>query len=240
MFLCGVNRFQADTQAARDKDRKSFVQTKDGTVTVASEAVLRSPLFGKSTIELDKQVKIPTRDIVAYQNSSAYYRRIDNQFAPRIKKGLINMYMTTQHYQEYSAPSMGSNGGSWRTKIRYVYYLQKGDSASSVRFRPRAVKEYVQDYEPAMEYMNVYAATERKVKIWALINTGAVIGGALLLMSQGIKNEKVTTAGYASSGMVVGGFVNGFVNRIRRAKNAKNLELAIDEYNFQATRKKRR
>jgi hypothetical protein len=32
--------------------------------------------------------------------------------------------------------------------------------------------------------------------------------------------------------------VSGFVNKIRKAKNVKNLELAIDEYNFQ-TKKKR-
>lgn len=81
-----MRKFQEDTSMARDKDKKAFVETVDGTITEANEAVVRTPFLGKSTIELDKNTKIPVKEVVAYQNSNAYYRKVQGQFAPRIKK----------------------------------------------------------------------------------------------------------------------------------------------------------
>lgn len=241
LFSCaGMRKFQEDTSMARDKDKKAFVETVDGTITEANEAVVRTPFLGKSTIELDKNTKIPVKEVVAYQNSNAYYRKVQGQFAPRIKKGLINMYMTTESYTEYQAPTMGNPGGV-KTRHRTVYYLQKGgDQASMNRFTPQLTKEYVQDYAPAMEYIHVYDNNARKARIWSIVNTTAVLGGALLLATSGLSQdgEKVTTAGYAGTGLFFGGLVSGVVNKIRKAKNGRNLELAIDEYNFQ-TRKRR-
>ena len=71
-----VNRFSDTTYAARDKDRKAFVQTRDGVITEADEVKLRSPLIGRSTIQLDGDVKIPVKEVLAYQNGTAYYRSI--------------------------------------------------------------------------------------------------------------------------------------------------------------------
>lgn len=240
LFSCsGMKKFQEDTYAARDKDKQSFVQTTDGKIIEANEAVLRSPLFGKSTIELDKETRIPVKEVVAYQNKAAYYRRISGQFAPRFKKGLINMYVGTETYTEFEGPSSFNNGrGNMRTKSRPVYYIQKGDDGAVNRFAPQLVKEYVQDYAPAMEYILVYDETQKKVKLWSWINTTAVIGG-MLLATQGLdNNNNVTATGYAGVGLFLGGLVNGVVNKIRKGKNAKNLELAIDSYNYQTKKKK--
>lgn len=230
-----VSKFSNDTYAARDKDRKSFVQTKDGVITEAADVRLRSPLIGKSTIQLDNDIKIPVKDVLAYQNNTAYYRSINGQFAPRISKGLINMYMTTQTYTEFATSPTGRGGT--RTRVRYDYWLQKGDKADVVSFSPEVTEGYVSDYAPAMEYINAFYETRKKVKRWSLINTTAVLGG-LFLATQGVNNNKLNTAGYASMPLFFGGFVNGFVNKIRKGKNYRNLQLAVNEYNYQVKRKK--
>ncbi len=230
-----VSRFSNDTYAARDKEHKAFVQTKDGTITEADEVKLRSPLFGKSTIQLDGDVKIPVKEVQAYQNNTAYYQNINGQFAPRITKGLINMYMTQQTYTEFGTSPTGRS--STRTRTRYYYWLQKGDNADVISFSPDATENYVSNYAPAMEHMNTFRQTEAKVKRWSLINTAAVIGG-LALATQGVKNNSLNAAGVAGVSMSLGGLVNGFVNKIRKGKNYRNLQLAIDEYNMQAKRKR--
>jgi hypothetical protein len=58
------------------------------------------------------------------------------------------------------------------------------------------------------------------------------------LATHGVKNDRVNAAGYGGASLFFGGIVNGFVNKIRKAKNYKNLQLAIDEYNLQVKRKK--
>jgi hypothetical protein len=242
LFSCvGTRKFQEDTYMARDKDKKAFVETVDGTITEANEPVVRTPFLGKSTIELDKNTKIPVKEVAAYQNNKAYYRKIQGQFAPRIKKGLINMYMTTESYTEYQAPTMGNNGG-FKTRHRTIYYLQKGgDQTAMNRFTPQLTREYVQDYAPAMEFMNVYDNTARKAKIWSIVNTAAVAGGVLLMLTGGTNNEdgtKVNAAAYTGAGLFFGGLVSGVVNKVRKGRNTKNLELAIDEYNFQTRKRK--
>ena len=229
------SRFSENLYAARDKDHKSFVQTKDGTITEADEVKLRSPLIGKSTIQLDGETKIPVKEVLAYQNNTAYYRNISGQFAPRIQKGLINMYQTTQMYTEFSTSPTGRS--TTRTRVRYYYWLQKGDNAETVSFTPDVTEQYVRDYAPAMDYMDVYRQTQKKVKTWSWINTGAVIGG-LFLATQGVNGDQVNAAGYGGASLFLGGIVNGFVNKIRKAKNYKNLQLAIDVYNGQVKRKK--
>lgn len=233
-------RLNGNILASRDASKKSFVEKKDGTIIEANQAVLRAPLFKKSTIELDNNVKIPTKEIEAFQDNEGYYRRVEGSFAPRIKKGLINMYRSTETYQEFNSNMGQGNAGSWRTRTRVIYHLQKGDSASVVRFTPAVTKQYVQDYAPAMEFINVYEVNRKKSKTWALINTTATIGGLVLLGTAGVKNDNVTTAGYAGVGLFLGGLANGFVNKIRKAKNYKNLELAIDEYNGQVVKTKRK
>ncbi len=232
--------FHGETATARDRDRKAFVQTKDGTVTEANETVVRTPLFKQPFIELDKSVKIPTKDVVAYQNSQAYYRRIDLQFAPRIKKGLINMYKTVDIYQDYSGPSAGSGrGGGRSTKTRIVYHLQKGDDAAVERFSPAVAQTYVQDYAPSKELMETYAAKQKGIKVWSVVNTAAVVGG-FLMMGQGTQRDAFTPVAYAGVGLFVGGLVNGVVNKVRKRKNFSNIELAIDEYNRQLLKNRKR
>jgi hypothetical protein len=240
LFSCkSVQQMQEDRQNAREKDRKSFVQKTDGEIIEANEARLRQPLFGKSTIELDQDQRIPLRDIRAYQNNEAYYLRTPLGFSPRIKKGLINVYLATEMYTTYEAPSGYGRPGGTRTHTRYVYYLQKGNDAEVEQMQPKVVERYVQDYAPAMEYVNMYFQTQKKVKTWSIINTAAVFGG-LVVASQGIGGNNLNAAGYAGAGLFIGGLVNGFVNKIRRVKNVRNLELAVDEYNFQTRVKKRK
>jgi hypothetical protein len=242
LFSCkGIHKMQEDVYNARDKDHKAFVEKKDGEIIEANEARLRSPLFGKTTIELDQDVRIPIKELRAYQNNEAYYHTTPSGFAPRIKKGLINVYLATSTYTTYESPGM-SNGNVGRTKThtRYIYYLQKGKDGTVETIKPKLVETYVSDYAPAMEYIDLYKQTQKKVATWSWINTAAVVGGLVLAGTSGIdKNDNVTVAGYGGLGLFVGGMVNGFVNKIRRFKNAKNLELAVDTYNSQTVKKKK-
>lgn len=236
----GVQKFREDTALARDKDKNSFVEKKDGTIIEAKDAVLRTPLFSKPVIELDGNTKIPTKEIEAYQNRDAYFRRVDGQFAPRIKKGLINMYVTTETYQEFTKSDVPSMKDRWRTRTHKVFHLQKGDSAAVVRFTPAVTESYVQDSPAAMDFIGVYEQNKKKYKTWSYINTAATFGGlALILASGNSSNNSIGATGYAGVGLFLGGFVNGFVNKIHKGKNYKNLELAIDAYNAPVTKKKK-
>lgn len=238
---CGAMRqVREDLYSSRDKERKNFVQTKDGQVYEVNEVVFRNPLFGKSTVEISPGNRIDTREIVAYQNNSAYYRRWGGQFLPRIKKGLVNMYVGREYYQDYNAPMAGSNQSGWRTRSRTVYYLQKGDESPLALYSPAAVKEYVKDYPPAMEHITDYEQVRKKARKWSWINTSAVVGGFVLASTAGIKEEKATAAGAVGLGLVVGGFGSGIANKIRKVKSGRHLELALDEYNRQGLKTKKK
>lgn len=239
---CGmIRQTREDLYASRDKERKNFVQTKDGQVYEVNEVVFRNPLFGKSTVEISPGNRIDTREVEAYQNSSAYYRRHAGQFLPRIKKGLINMYVGREYYQDYESPTVGSNqSGRWRTKTRTIYCLQKGDQSPLVQYSPDALKEYVKDYPPAMAYITDYEQARKKVRMWSWINTSAVIGGGVIAATGGVKDDKLTPAGYAGVGLLVGGFGSGIVNKIRKLKTGKHLELALEEYNRQSLKTKKK
>jgi hypothetical protein len=239
MSCIGVRKFQEDIANSREPDKQSFVEKKDGTIVEANEAVLRTPLFGKATIELDKETKIPLKEIEAYQNKTGYYKSIRNQFAPRFKKGLINMYVTHESQQMYS-PTTSANGAmagsGWRTVNRTVYWIQK-KGGNLEEFKPQLVGEYVKDYQPASEFVLVYEANQKKVRMWSWINTVAVIGGALVAGS-GVQGKEVSSHSYVGVGFFLGGLANGFVNKLRRANNIRNLEAAIDTYNYQVVKKK--
>lgn len=237
----GAKRMQEDILNSREKDKKAFVEKKDGQIVEGYDAKLHSPLFGKSTVEVDGSQGIPLKEITAYQNGYGYYHTTPTGFAPRFKKGLINMYVGTTTYTEYEGPSMSNNGfGRTRTRTRFVYYIQKGKNGTIESLRPNIVESYVSDYAPAMDFMNDYNQTQKVVSRWSIINTAAVFGGLILAGASGTdKNDNVTAAGYGGLGLFLGGLINGFVNKVRRVKNYKNLELAIDTYNGQVTKKKR-
>src|SRR6476469_9451260 len=128
MYLCSckaVQTFHGGTYEARDADKKSFIVKTDGTVIEGNEARLRAPLFKKSTVTLDNDVKVPVKEIEAYQNDNAYYHKVAGQFAPHIKKGLINMYRTSSTYTEFE-PAMGPGGMSHtHTRTVITYLVQK-------------------------------------------------------------------------------------------------------------------
>jgi hypothetical protein len=239
---CGaIRQTREDLYASRDKERKNFVQTKDGQVYEVNEVVFRNPLFGKSTVEISPGNRIDTKEVVAYQNSAAYYRRHGGQFLPRIKKGLINMYVGREYYQDYNAPRVGHNeSGGWRTKTRTIYYLQKGDESGLVQNSPEVLKDFVKDYPPAMVHITDYEQARKKVRMWSWINTSAVIGGGVIAATGGVKDDKLTPAGYAGVGLFVGGFGSGIVNKFRRLKISRHLDLALEEYNRQSLKTKKK
>jgi hypothetical protein len=230
LFLssCGVSKFYNNTYEARDKDKKAFVQTTDGKIIEGDQAIMKTPLFGKAIIEIDRETKIPLSEVVAYQNDRAYYRNIRLGWAPRIKKGLINMYALTSQVTEWdNTGGIGMNSG-FRSRSRTVYYLQKGDEAQPLVFSPAVTKEFDE--------------TQKKVRMWSWINTTAVIGGVILATTSidNSTNKMNEAQGYSGIALLTGGLVNGLVNKLRRTSNARNLELAIDTYNYQTVKKKRR
>jgi hypothetical protein len=241
LYMCScasMRKMQEDIGNSREKDQKAFVEKKDGQIIEANEARLRSPLFGKSSIELDGEQKIPLKEVAAYQNNYAYYHTTPNGFAPRIKKGPINMYLASYSYSTYETGTNGAMRSS--NHVRYVYYLQKGRSGNIEDFTPERVETYVNDYAPSMEFVEDYKQTQRKVKTWSIINTSAVFGGLILAGTVGSNRTAVgDAAGFTGLGLFLGGIVNGFVNKVRRGKNVVNLELAVDSYNAQGTKKKR-
>ena len=224
---------QADIRNSRDKERGTFVQTEDGTVLEGESLKVKYPFFKKAYVEINKSERVKLRDVVVLQNDEGYYRKINGQLAPRIKKGGINTYLTTRTVTEYEAPST-SNGtmGRHRSRVVEVYYLQKTDSGAVKQMTPAVVNEFVSDYEPAKEFMDEYYRTQRKVRTWSWINTGAVVGGvALMVTSSEDENGDLAPQAYAGFGLFMGGLINGVVNKFRKGRNYKNLELAIDEYN---------
>ena len=107
-------------------------------------------------------------------------------------------------------------------------------------FTPDRVETNVSDYAPAMDFVNDYKQTQRKVKTWSIINTTAVFGGLVLAGTLGANNSSASqSAGYGGLGLFLGGLVNGFVNKVRRGKNISNLELALDSYNSQSFKKRK-
>ena len=150
------------------------------------------------------------------------------------------MYSVTEHstYWEHD-PKFGSRA---RNRTRIIYYMQKGDQSPVELFTPDRTKEYVKDYAPAMEFVYVYDLTQKKVKMWSWINTGAVIGGAILCAASiNSQTDKVNEpVGYTGLALFTGGMVNGFINKFMKAKNGQNLELAIDTYNYQTVKKKKK
>jgi len=237
LFSCKASREFAENQyAARDKNYKNFIQTKEGTIYEVDAVVFRNPLFGKSTVEIGNGQKINTKEILAYQDNTAYYHRVEGQLAPRIKGGLINMYMTSQTYSTYETNSSNVGGGRWTTRTSYVYYLQKGDDGAIVRYTPDVLEEYVKDYPPAYEYMLAYRKQKKKTKMWSLINTTATVGG-LTMLAANSSSQKMSVSDYAGVGLFVGGLASGVVNKIHKSKNYKKLDLALETYNSQRPKK---
>ena len=231
---CGrARRMQADIRNSRDKDRGNFVQTEDGTIVEGESMKVKYPFFKKAYVEINKSEKVKLRDVVVLQNDEGYYRKINGQLAPRIKKGGINTYLTTRTVTEYEAPNVSNNNrGRHRTRIVEIYYLQKSDSGAVKQMTPAVVNEMVSDYGPAKEFMDEYYRTQRKVRTWSWINTGAVVGGVVLMVtSSEDENGDLDPQAYAGFGLFMGGLINGIVNKFRKGRNYRNLELAIDEYN---------
>ena len=80
----------------------------------------------------------------------------------------------------------------------------------------------------------------KEVKTWSIIDTASVFGGLFLVGTLGANDTLVRqAAGYGCVGLFLGGLLNGFVNKVRRDKNASNLKLAVDAYNAQVTKKKK-
>ncbi len=150
------------------------------------------------------------------------------------------MYLITETYQSYETSSSNTGSrGRWVTRTRNTYYLQKGDDAPVVRYDAKVLEEYVKDYPPAMEYITTYKQQKKKIKTWSLINTSAVFGGAII-MGVTSPGDKINAGTYIGGTIMVGGLVNGIVNKIRKLKPYKNLQLAFDEYNSQVKRGKKK
>ena len=245
---CGAPRkLQQDIRNSRDKERGTFVQTEDGTVLEGESLKVKYPFFKKAYVEINQSEKVKLRDVVVLQNDEGYYRKINGQLSPRIKKGGINTYLTFKTVTEYEAPSTSNgNMARHRTRVVEVYYLQKTDSGIVKQMTPAVVNEFVSDYEPAKEFMDEYYRTQRKARTWSWINTGAVVGGLALMVTSGTSGgedgqDNVDAQAYVGLGLFMGGLINGVVNKFRKGRNYKNLELAIDEYNrgYNSKKKKR-
>jgi len=236
-----VHHVREDVRKSRDEQKGNFIQTQDGTVIQGEELKVRYPFLKKAYVQINQQEKVNLREVEVMQNDEGYYRKINGQLAPRIQKGWINTFRTYETRTTYTTSPNGM--GRTRTYTVAVYYLQKTDSGIVRRKSPDVVEEMVADYQPALDFMDQYNETRRKARTWNWINTAAVFGG-VFLMSTGINSYEGNTTmkpqGYAGAGLFVGGLVNGVVNKIRKANNYKNIDLAIDEYNAQVNRKKRR
>ena len=233
----GQRRLQADIRNSRDKDRGNFIQTKDGEILEGESLKVKYPFFKKAYVEINKSEQVKLRDVEVLQNEEGYYRKINGQLAPRIKKGGINTYLTFKTVTEYEAPSTSNgNMARHRTRVVEIYYLQKTDSGVVKQMTPAVVNEFVSDYQPAKDFMDEYYRTQRKVRTWGWINTAAVVGGAVLMVTSGGDGgddgqDELEPQAYVGFGLFMGGLINGVVNKFRKGRNFRNLELAIDEYN---------
>jgi hypothetical protein len=238
----GVRKLQEDVHRSRDDQRGNFIQTKDGTVVEGEELKVKYPFLKKAYVQINQQEKVNLREVEVMQNDAGYYRKINGALAPRIKKGGINTYLT---YETRTTYSTGANGrGRTSTTTVPVYWVQKSDSGQVLRMTPAVVEEMVSDYQPAMDFMDQYNQTRKGTTTWNYINTAAVLGG-IALMATSVKINDTesyikSTNATAGLGLFFGGIISGVVNKFRKADNYKNLELAIDEYNAQRTRRRGR
>lgn len=228
-----MHSIQGDMRQARDKEKGNFVQTKDGAILTGDEIKRRFPLFKRQYVEMDNGARVQMRDVEILQDDRAYYRRVNSELIPRIDKGNINTYLTFRTTQSYNGPSGmgGSPGGSWNTQSRPVYFIQKSDSGAIMLMEPKRLNEMVADYQPALDFMNEYFETKHKARIWSVVNTAAFLGGIALAATSIREDGSIKPIGFVGVGLTLGGLGNGFVNKFRKARNGRNMELAIDEYN---------
>ena len=237
----GSRRLQEDIHNSRDNRRSNFIQTKDGSVVEGEALKVKYPFLRKAYVQINEQDKVNLRDIEVMQNDVGYYRKINGLLAPRIKKGGINTYLTYETRTTYSGTGGVGNRGGFRTTTVPVYFVQKSDSGTVLRMTPIVVEEMVADYQPALDFMDQYNLTRKQARTWSWLNTAAVFGGIALIASGAgdDANASVKPQVYVGGGLLIGGLINGMVNKVRKASNYRNVELAIDEYNAQGTRRRR-
>jgi hypothetical protein len=248
----GMRQLQEDLRNSREPGKDKFIVTSDNTEIESKKLTFKSPLFKAQKVVLDNGTEVKVKDIIAYQDDNAFYLRLHQNpygFAHRMKRGPINMYraISSETYYDpgggprvYNSPgtSMGGRNGSWSSsgsmsrRTVYHYFLEKNNGRTLLDFTPANVETMVSDYQPAMDFINQYKETRKKAKRWSLINTAAVLGGAVLMAtSVSSSSDKIKPHGYVGFGLFIGGLVNGIFNKLRKIKNVNNLVLAVDEYN---------
>lgn len=151
VFFCSCGtlknaQMNENRSGSKEPTMKYFIVYKDGKTVELKEFKTTEPIpFGKGKIILDDGSKISVSDLKSFQNDVGFCTRSSTGvFVDRIKKGLINVYMSRE--------VVGSDGG--KTQFAKVAWAQKGDSSEIVKLKLSVLKKLVDDYQPALEMAN--------------------------------------------------------------------------------------
>lgn len=238
LFSCvSLPKYGNNIRGSRDTARNFFIVMKDSTVHEVGKLVFHRPLFRRWTVDISDTERVYFRDVAAYQNKRGYFHRVGaGEFAPRIKKGPVNLYRSIEMVQELVTGTGWA--GMLNMRLRFRYYLQKGDYGAVKPFKAKLLKEYVQDYPPALNHIKAYERKKRNIRHWSLANTGAVLGGMTVSVMglATVESRAANVKGYIGFGLLTGGVVSGLVNKVRKLRVHKPLEHALDTYNSQVGR----
>jgi len=185
---------------------KNFVELRDSTI-IRGKIEVSNKLFRSSKIIVNDTTEIPLSKVHAYQTSDGYFRRMysgyGDDFAKRLEKGNIDLYIRTQ---DSMAPSYipGPNGGSTfighGTQTNNVEYFSK-DGGELKKANARNLKKALFDNPQSMEYL------KKRDGMTAIQVLGVIAGisiGAASLLSQSDKDELDPTGAIVGLAVISG------------------------------------
>jgi hypothetical protein len=152
-FACVTQKtYSSEEKKMRHGDNTAFVEKNDGTKLTGNKIKLPVNWMGKSKgMFLDGQ-EINAEDIVAFQDSKAYYRKFQGIWVKQLKRGKINLY-----YYETIENSSSYYDGSGRvhatSKTTQHFVFQKGDGEMA-EANKISISDMLKDNREAYEKFN--------------------------------------------------------------------------------------
>ncbi len=237
------NRAKSNALKSRDTITGNHIQLMNSKEVIKiDKPEIKQKFIGQATIASDDK-KYPVKDVVAYQNDKAYYKKLflgstkkkdmyTNDFATRVKFGKLNIYKEIQVRTEVST----SQTGNVKTKKRnivleYVENPETGLSALTSDYD--FVKPLVSNDPLSNRYLTKYPNQMKIVKrhryaAWGAFGTSIVLS----IISGTSKNNTVSSlTGVTSGALFLGSFVDGvFLNTLRRGKAANYVAKSVWVY----------
>ena len=210
----------------------TFVMKRDSTLIPYDGLKTKSPLFGKAKFILDKELTILAKDVLAYQTEDAYYTNIPlTSWSPRINLAAISKYRGIAYENRTTTTTSATGNTSTSSSARPVitYFIQK-QNGSIMRYTHKNLYSMIQDNESSLAIMDDFYVVKKKYSKIGTINNLVCLSG-FILASIGSKPNSSNAVGGVGTGMILGSIVSGFINRPKKRRNNKKIELTYEDYN---------